>query len=56
MALRYTFRPFMTFPFSLNDIHECKESLFSMQVSVSDPIVSHRNQPEFRAIAELGKR
>ena len=56
MALRYTFRPFMTFPFSLNDIHERKESLFSMQVSVSDPIVSHRNQPEFRAIAELGKR
>jgi len=35
------------------DIHERKESLSGMQVSVSDPAPSHPNQLEFHIIAEL---
>ena len=42
-------------PVSYNDIHELEGGLSGMQVSVSNPVVSHPNQPEFYVIAELGK-
>jgi len=51
-----TFHLFTPTPVSLNNIHECEGCLSCMSVSVSDPVASSPNQPEFRTIAGLGKR
>lgn len=55
ICLPYAFYHPVLAPLSLNDTHEPKGSLSSLQVSVSDPVASHQNQPGFHAIAELGK-